>query len=257
MFAWQRYILKFLSRSDFTIARSNKKLHEALKTKQQKEIVFIDDHGRTFKENSWSYNYLKKFLWYLPDENRTRKDIELFNQEKNNQTIKYRLIEAIYTKISIYDERIQQEISNPYNNIPQISLRELHLLGKIFVPEIETENLTDDAVVKNLEGLLKKRFKTDDYVIVHFTLFEKLAESKGYSTSIKGDNNLKKYYEKLVGEWKLETRGKFLVFCSGRGRPSNLFLGCYYLHLSTLQYFLIRSISKYSLVNVLKSLRKL
>lgn len=257
--AWFKYIeTKYKNRTqDFRIIKAESELEEAEFDTPLKNIFLIDDHGISVKKGGLTLESLQKYLWFLPEENRTTKDINLFLREKYTLLIRFRLIEVINTNVSIYDERIQQEVNVAYNNIPQITLRDLHQLGNVFIPDIEKENLTDDKIIFNLEEILKIRFAIDDYVVVHFTLFERLAESKNYSTSLRGINNLKNYYDKIVEEWELGSRGKFLVFCSGRGRPSNLFSGCYYIHLSTLQYFTVRTISKYSLVNVLKSLRKL
>lgn len=259
LFAWIKYIdNKYKSKiQEFQIVKDATELENITNDIPLKKIFLIDDHGKLAKQKEFTFDSLQKYLWYLPDENRTKKDIDLFFREKYSLPIRLRLIEVINTKVSIYDERIQQEVNSSYNNIPQMTLRELHQLGNVFIPDLEVENLTNDKTISNLEESLKARFAIDEYVVIHFTLFERLAENKKYSTSLRGENNLKNYYDKLVREWKLESRGKFLVFCSGRGRPSNLFSGCYYIHLSTLQYFTIRTISKYSLVNVLKSLRKI
>ena len=261
LFAWVAYMksrFNYNYSDDFQMVKTSEELKIMQELVSRKRILVLDDHGEIFREQVLTYDKLKEYLWYLPKENRTRRDVNFFlNQEKDILT-HLRLIEVLQTKIAIFDERIQQETSADYASIPTMKLREIHQLGDIYIPGNDFD-LTTEAALGSLEDAIRERFKNDDYVIVHFTLFEKMAEDKGYNKTFRKTDkrNIGAYHKQLITEWQLEKQKKFLVFCSGRGKPTNLFPGCYYIHLSTLQYFTVRTISKYSLVNVLKSLRKI
>jgi hypothetical protein len=263
LFAWRNYIsARFKGGElDFSIVYSGDVKHFS-----KTVTIAIDDHGRDLNLKDKSFGALDEFLWYLPEENKTKRDTDYFKLSLQNnedgQLAKLKLIECLNLKVSIFDERIQQETCIAYNNIPGLTLRDIHEFGNVFIPNIVTHDLTSETCINSLEKIIETRFETDDFVIIHFTLFEKMAESRHWDKNLSKEDNLLGYYNYLKSKKnsfensKDGLNKKFLIFCSGRGRPSTMFKDCYYMHLSTLQSFVVRNISKFSLINALKSLRK-
>lgn len=257
-YAWRQYIRRKYpdEQKEIRIVNTLDKL-KAIPDEDYSQVLLVDDHAEIAGSEGFNPTDLQRFLWYLPFDKRTKRDANLFNTSRRNELVRMKLIETVRTGITIYDERIQEETNAVYENIPALRLRDIHGLGGVYIPGPH-ENLKEEGVIAALQQMIAARFNAgENYVILHFTLFEKLAAFHGYNNNILAPNNLEDYYKKLVKAFKLDNGKRFLVFCSGRGRPSNLFKGCYYVHLSTLQYFTIRTISKYSLVNLLKSLRKI
>lgn len=208
-------------------------------------IIAIDYHGKDLPIKDRDFDTLKEFLWYIPEDNINKTELNTFFRYADNKLIQLQIYELLNTKISIFDERIQAETSIDYNNNPKITIRDIHSFGNIFIPKIGELDLTNSEFVENnLEEKIIEHLKTDNYVILHFTLFEKLATKNNVE-------DIEKYYKTF------EKYKGILVLCSGRGRPSNLFNNCYYIHLSTIQHAIIRIRSKYAIVKLLKSLREI
>ncbi|MCP9769405.1 hypothetical protein EGI22_15995 [Lacihabitans sp. LS3-19] len=250
-----------IKHSDFKIARNEdrlKKIKEQNPDIQPHQLIIIDGHGRDVVSiGKKNHENLKSFLWYIPEDFQIRQTWFTnvfpsgdFDFNYNFQEKLY-LTETLNIHIGIFDERVQFETLTEYRNNTQLTIADLLDLSGIHILSNKIWDLVkiSEDNFKELEHLIKESLKTNEYTILHYTIFERLASFNNHGNDTA---SLTSYYKSLIKD-----APNLFVFCSGRGRPSNLIRGCYYIHLSTLRDLLIRLRSKYHLVQALKSLRQI
>lgn len=219
--------------------------------------VVVDDHGRSFAnsgmEDIKSAGYDAYFVQSsdMPTFPQTVLTCSSFEGE-NKCLLPFRVKETALIKVSIFDERIQNNSGKVWKNQPNLTLRDIHELGGIYIPvkphwrkmkyEMDAIDLDQiDARYKDrFRDLFESRMIKDDYVIIHYSLFEKIIPEK---------INIRDYMKMLT-----ETYPNKLVFCSGSVRKDLKIKNHLFINLSTLQRVLINRPSKYELVNTLKLL---
>jgi len=259
--AWTAYIHQEIEKRPPQFLLNNKAERE-----EGKFPIMIDDHGTYFRFNGEkpTFKDLKGlnpehsyFLQSTPVPSFPQEIFNVNGEGKDKILDPLRIIETAKIRISVFDERIQKDTRHKTTDLPELTLRDLHELGGVFIPCINSEENLDSSIssidldaisdqnVLAFWEMVEKRLGErkgagDDYVIVHYTLFEKACPA---------GQTLKEFFGRFSDDWKNR-----LLFCSGRGRPSNLVPKCMYLNLSTLQDVLVTKPSKFVLVNILKSL---
>lgn len=211
-------------------------------------IIF--DHHQDWWEKQENKNLIisesKNFLYYeyvnslSPTTTAITKPIQL-NNGVPDSVLKIKIFETAFTDIIVLDERIQKNygqskltLTNPQSENP--------LFSNLFIPPYEGETDLDKATTKNILEWEKSisTFKKDyklNYLIIH--------------RSITGKDRID------IDELENELRPDFTIFVSGGGTPPNLKDGEFYLPFDVLNYCLGSNPSKFALVGILKSLRKI
>lgn len=245
-------------------------------------IAIIDDHLQLIKKKCEEskcpieiIDYLKKFPYYEEDCNKCKS--RQFYKEKNTPP-QYLQLESLNFKIGIWDERIQKYLSETKHNIAkEIKLQELFELKHIYAPKfdlqkafypeddsyanVETQTNSELNLNSLIENLKEKPFKECDYIVIHYSGFEKIVERTEKSDFYSGESNLSKQeriskaYMYLIGKEGLDIKGtnRFLVFTSGKS-PATLPSNTLFINFSTLDN-LIKNKTKFELTLALSSLR--
>jgi hypothetical protein len=224
---------------------------------KQKHYIVIDPHGEGHKEMDFRDIKALNYLYYTTRCSRDNYDIKA----ASFLTLLPEDFEAVFTKIIVLDERIQKQVNREINYIQKLSLRDLLELKGVYIPTCDDtgfhnpdqgledfclqhfagEEVSPDEFVK-FEKKLKQFMNEYNYVILHLSIFEKLASFNKCE--------LKEYYSEFV-----DPSGKnYLILLSGRGTPSTIPIGSYYINLSTLEHAINR-LSKPELVQTLNSVR--
>jgi hypothetical protein len=244
--AWLKYVSLLDNRELNIIPLDSDKIDK------NKINIAIDDHGKDLGLRNATLTEIlnKKYYRYFV---KSSSEFDAFPTDAFYYP--ERIKEAALLSISVFDERIQNDVLVYSSNQPNLTYRDIHELGGVFIPyKFYSKNNLEKSVNIDLDKVkinnkkekrqfadsFIKRLKTDDFVIVHFTLFEKIVPKQHTAQS---------YFESFTPHLR-----KKIVFCSGMGKPSNLVNNCFYLNLSTLQNLLVNKPSKFSLVNTLKAL---
>lgn len=255
---WEKYSRK-IAPKDFNIIAFG----EEISLKKHKLNTIWDSHGDSFgfKEEKLGladiksrtrcsyYHYSSKFNKYLYTNYGKRSSIKSLRENSFSYAI---VKEMLNINISIFDERIQKEVNKTNGNQPKLSLRDTWELCGVFIPpvnkrigaEISPYDL-DKTEAKSLIDAIKDRLeKGDNYIIIHYTLFEKMANG----------NHVQSFYENLPTTFNDKEIHKKIVFDSGIRNPSTLVKDCLFINLSTLTAVTVNSPCKYSLIKALKSI---
>ncbi len=222
---------------------------------QAENLIIIDSHGNEHKEKDFSKIKSKGYFYYSTLCSKDNLDIPSGKLED----LKWEEIEAIFTKVAVLDERIQNKVNEAQNYIHNLSKRDLLELRGIFVPPLpeneQDENAFDlrsfiygnqggAANVDRLETIIKSFMKDYHYVVLHFSILEKMAEMKNVKLS--------DYYNDLVN--KVQVEYHYLILTSGKGTPSTLPEGAYFISFSSVERA-VNSLSKIELIQHLNALR--
>jgi hypothetical protein len=270
---WKKYLEQFenIKNKDVFYARDNK---PKIVTDPKNSIVF-NVHAINITYNGINSNVLSKeklhpkhgeqlFFYYesFPSTCDFSEKIEPTEEPYLSM-----LKEAAALRVSIFDERMQESSNTDddqkydkeaikASNETRLQWRDILLASGVYIPTIETVNLLKVVKEKNeeeakaLERHLKERVKESDYLIIHFTLLEIL-----FSTTDK--KIIGEKLSKFILENEMEKENKALVLISGRGRPSNLPDGHFFANYTTIADCVSKNRSKFRLITILKSLRKL
>lgn len=258
------------------LKNSNQKREEKWTARFEKLIV---EHGKTFKEkvlycSHAHYNAFKntinkprqKPLFYENYRSQTATDKLISSLcGKYDTLLNIKLYESGASKILILDERLQRAIKTigdkgqKYNEL---------IAANIFIPkENETQQIKDTAIELNLSIIndlsnsdlilfkqaiityiheMHKREQLD-YVIIHFSLIEKVLKSGVNEIAI--DNCLKEIQKDF--DYKI-------VLISGRSDPIIRPYGTYFIHFDSIDHYVFQAhgVTKYGLFNLLKNARK-
>lgn len=237
-------------------------------------LAVIDNHFEELKKKINDQEDFELYKEYNYLEEHTTNRSNCIRKYRGNEIPNYLKLEAINTKIAIIDERIQDYIDNgelssnltlsESNKLEGIKLKDFFKLKGIytlednlnnyFYPEEKGDTGDLNDFIEKLKDP-KKPFKECDYIIIHFSGFEKLAERDPDFKDIESNKNelVKKAYEKILKELEIKNTNRFIVFTSGK-TPPTLPKGSLFISYSTLNRVL-RDKSKIELVDVLNSIR--
>ncbi len=218
-----------------------------------KNLIMVDQHGDVHKSMDFSKLRKQGYFYYSTGCRKDKHDIPL-GELKN---LKWEEIEAIFTKVAVLDERIQDKANAAQHYIHQLSKRDLLELRGVYVPKLHGEetdafdlrslvfgNSVKDKNIDILEHIIEKFMKEYHYVVLHFSVLEKMAEKK--------KKKLATYYDSLVK--KTQVRDHYLILTSGKGTPPTLPEGAYFISFASLERA-VRNLSKVELVQHLNALR--
>ncbi|MFN8428984.1 MAG: hypothetical protein U0V04_03310 [Spirosomataceae bacterium] len=210
--------------------------------------ALFDYHAEAKKdkeESKYTFEVLKNEFYYYEYFDSKSGILSLLKDDLIN---KEQILEAIYTKIWVFDERIQESLKEDIKSeyISKISNREIQELKRIHIPSGQNFNLNDynrDNFNLELLQCIKNQLEQEKndpptFIVVHFSL-------------LKGGEN----YEKLKKIIEMNKKTT-LILTSGSGRPSDLPKGSYYFHFSSLHRYIIQRPSKYHLSSLLYSTRR-
>ena len=218
-------------------------------------IVF-DHHNKVLCGKTKSIEFMRedlfdeegnpKFFYYESFGSGSKSYVQNIDEE-----YKQMFYEAVVVCVSVFDERIQQDVFENDSLQTKLTKRDILEAARIYIPDktICLKELVKEkkkVQKKTLLDKIKERMALDEYIIIHFTLIEILA----------GTTDPRKI-EKYIADEQLNNNRSVLVFTSGRGKPSNLVGGFFYVNYSSISDCLIKHRSKLQLVTILKSLRKI
>ncbi len=249
---WQQEMfLEEESFSDFTKIDLGSALDDDTKKRLEKgKPIVIDSHGNAHQD--LCFDKLKgRYFYYSTLCNKDKQDIPLGEIEE----LKWEEIEAVFTRVAILDERIQEAVNKAQNYIHRLSKRDLLELRGIFVPCFNGDkgfdlkslvfgNKVGCENIKFLEGFIKDLLKNYHYVVLHFSVLEKMAEIQKME--------LLDYYNSLFDT--IQNPVHYLILTSGKGTPSTLPGGSYFINFTSLERA-VNHLSKVELVQHLNALR--
>jgi hypothetical protein len=216
-------------------------------------LIVIDSHANGHKNMSFIELKNQGYIYYSTSCNKDLYDLPPIG---NLDDLKWYEIEAIFTHVAILDERIQKEVNESKGFIHSLSKRDLLELRGIFIPEnkggIDAFNLeklvfgekVNTSTVESLEKIIENYMQKYHYVVLHFSILEKMANIK--------EKKIELYYQEMIK--KVNRKNHYLILTSGKGTPSTLPEGTYFISFTSLERT-IRSLSKIELVQHLNALR--
>ncbi|MEM9821572.1 MAG: hypothetical protein AAF985_10890 [Bacteroidota bacterium] len=260
----------------------------------QKRMVIFDNHNHHFKEkietlSSKEVLFYYKKIGYYEQLNASIANQKIAETKVGDDVFHWELLEAINTRIAIFDERIQDFLCSKkksFGATTSISLADLYALKNIFIP---TENIYSDvdsnqyldldqffyprdntssgqdlslATIHDLIAYLNYYFDIQHchYIIVHFSGFEALVNRSqslirqlrtAYSPEA---NALNLAYQFVLSECDIDHAERYLVFTSGKGIPTTLPEECFFIAYNNIEMVLKKK-TKSDLVKMLTSIR--
>lgn len=207
----------------------------------------------TSGENENLSNYPKNCFFYEPysSQSPTEQLKQLKNSSEEQNAIRFEVNLAASLKVGILDERIQADVSNDHCR-DQIILEGMN----VHVPNSQTfdlnansfhVNIKKSTVANEIKSWLENQRDKLDYILIHMGIIEKIQQSTE-SDDIKA---FLEDYSRGGG-----TREAVLIVISGRGKPSNLPNGIFYLPFSLVNQYTITYRSKHYLYKLLKAARR-
>ena len=239
--------------TDFTkIDLSSNGKIQVEKYKGNGNLIMIDSHGNGHQGMEFTTLKQQGYLYYSTSCSKDKYDIPM----GKFKDLKWEQVEAIFTKVAILDERIQNKADEEQKYIQQLTRRDLLELRGVFVPKLVGEapeafnlrnfvfgNDVKQQHVTSLENIIKGFMSENHYVVLHFSILEKMAEIK--------KQELDTYYHNLA---TTKAPGHYLVLTSGKGTPSTLPEGAYFINFASLERA-VKNLSKVELVQHLNALR--
>ncbi len=250
---WEQYLFEKKWNSTI-IAAANNGLNNDIKI-----TAFFDSHGKVltlYNEGNLKDADKRKIdslglFYYHPFKSRSK--IQELTKGLSEHRFKGLLLEGVFTKVLIIDERVQNAANSMDNDQPNLSVKDIFSLIGVDIP---SQNLSDylekpdKAISSELLGLIKNnKYK---YVILHLSILEKMAgtSNKEELRAFIDDGN--GIDEKIC----FDNNNRAFVLVSGRGQPPNLPASTYYINYTTLYDCLMYRMSKPHLMQTLLTLRK-
>lgn len=209
--------------------------------------IIFDQHDEWAKQNgNWEkvLSSPNKFLYYeyVSAQSATNTGVCNVIQQNSNSIdniLRAKIFEMAFTDIIVLDERIQKNFGAEKLNFPN---KLNPKFANLFIPPFEGATNLDiaktDDIIKWAEKIpeFRQGYKLN-YLVIH--------------RSIIGDERIN------IRELQSKLKPDFTIFVSGGGTPPNLEEGEFYLPFDVLNYCLGANPSKFALVGILKSLRKI
>ena len=250
---WEKYLSE-KDRNNTKIVATNNGLNNDKNT-----TAYFDSHGKVLTlDNGNNLKNANKskidglgLFYYHPFKSRSK--IQELIKSVSEHRFKGLLLEGVFNKVLIIDERIQNAANSMDNDQSALSVKDIFSLIGVDIP---SQNLSDylekpvETIREELLGLIKdNKYK---YVILHLTILEKMSgkskkdELKAYIDDDKGIDEKNCFDEK----------NRAFVLVSGRGQPPNLPDLTFYINYTTLYDCLMYRMSKPHLMQTLLTLRK-
>jgi len=258
------------------------------KAKNNLEYIFVNsntnDNGNKYifdNHGKWAEKQpdkIKKLYYYEPFNSAINSKYVSIIAENNKYlpSFEWKIKEAIVTKIAILEERIQEKVYNDNNLIiNEYKLRDLLPMKGIYIPKLNNDtkvfNVEDNINLSELmygkfddnektrfeilTEILKYYFykKDCDYVALHFSGLETIIDKSNKFFEGKNQvDSLDEKYKYLLKE--LNLNNKYLILTSGKGTPSTLPNGAYFVSLINLEEIIYKS--KLDIVELFSSIRR-
>jgi hypothetical protein len=214
--------------------------------------VVLHRHGDKQFEGLDLKNYPDKLFYYEPYSTQTAtgrllsQNPSLADNQASVILDEFNL--AAKLKVGMLDERIQSEACKEEGK------KRIILNGmKVFIPDEKTINLNSNSfrggIATQITDWIKIQKYNCDYIIIHQGIIEKTIGSTDVKMIEAFINNF--YTSEIKNKIKAE-----LIIISGRGKPSNLPKGIFYLPYSLINQYINTYLSKIYLYKLLKSARR-
>jgi len=253
MFLEKEQSIYNFKKEDFNQDAEKSLAKETINKLKDKNLIVIDSHGNGHSELNFQQLKKQGYFYYSTKHSKDNYDIPIEELDK----LRWEELEAIFTKVAVLDERIQNKVNEAQNYIHKLSKRDLLELRGVFIPGLTGDeeksfdlrsfvfgNGINKEKVKSLESIIKEFLEEYHYVVLHFSILEKMAEIM--------KKNLVNYHNQLIKG--LTIQDHYLVLTSGKGTPPTLPEGSYFINLSSLARA-INNLSKVELVQHLNALK--
>lgn len=253
---WEKWISSFSSNESYispniqiikpddrvVFLEDSKRVNINNKTHELYNLALFDDHEKKLNTvlNS-KYRPLFYTAFHSSFNNYTNKIIAEYDKNRNDSVMRCKLTEMINYSIAVIDERVQLFALKD----KEAQVYDALQLSGVHVIDVK---LNEKLVHKDNQQIIDwvKKTKADnnnklDVLIIHVGIIEMLYESTNDCIS-RFEEDIRK-----VGDF-------FIIYTSGRGLPSRVPNGSYFLSNSTVLKYLF-PLDKLSLVNVIYSLR--
>ena len=250
---WEKYLSEKEGNNIKIVAANN-----GLKYNKN-STAYFDSHGEVLAfdniENLKKADKIKidklGLFYYHPFKSRSK--IQELIKNVGESRFKGLLIESVFNRVLVIDERIQNASNLKDNDQSNLSVKDIFSLVGVDIPDQDLSDYLEKPDATKSEKLLDL-IKNDKYkyVILHLTILEKMSglskkeEIRAYLESSKGINE-KEYFD---------DKGRAFVLVSGRGKPPNLPDSTFYINYTTLYDCLMYRMSKPHLMQTLLTLRK-
>lgn len=174
---------------------------------------------------------------------------------KNDIIIKTKVGESIYSRILVFDERIQENAKETYLEIP---ISKLYEMTGVLVPTINLSAQTLDKCIilkeirkhiafdidKYCEGFKEEQSILNayfDFILIHYSILERIFDSN----------------KNQINDFLIELSKTInVVITSGRGEPEDLPKQVRFINLSTVVHSLVETRSKYFTNYIMHASRK-
>lgn len=214
--------------------------------------IHIDDH--TVEKDNLENNY------YEVSRSVNKMVAEKIFTRDGDTTEQLRFLDGVFTRIVIFDERVQKAADEPYSIGYQTNIRELLEKVNVIVPDaqkdIDLNAWTFDStylekmksvVARAKEGEKNNPIKGVDFVVIHLGVIEKTLAARNQT---KKSIEVKNFIDELNPEKDFR-----VVITSGRGKPENLPHEIPYIGFSILSQFCIENRFKTFLNQTIQSSR--
>ena len=209
--------------------------------------LIIDDHGMNYNSyKSEAINYNVPYFYSSSNFNKALKNNILGSEKIERGLEEVQLKESLLSKVLVLDERIQKALDYRDHFPNDMTMRDLWDDSWVHVPDTQDLDL-DNYLKDSIEAYLKK-YNNVDYILLHFTIFKKLADH-----AIENVNDFFSYFfDKVIRIPNAESK---IIFCTAMGRPPELIKTEYKtVNLSSVQRILVKNPCKITFMNLLKSL---
>ena len=163
----------------------------------------------------------------------------------NDDLAKRKIKEAVFSKVIVIDERVQEAAEN--RTFMEIQYKELYSKMNVRVPNKSinlSANSYKEDIINDIEIYIKSEIAnthSTDFILIHYSIFERMYKKEKINESL----------VKLTGDSKIN-----VVFTSGRGTPDNLAEDVRFINLSSVITAFVEVRSKYVINYLLNSSRK-
>ncbi len=202
-------------------------------------------------------SYYKIINQYCKNEMSNKKKLKCYIRSIN-QNIKQRIAEAVFAKVVVIDERIQEAAES--RDFMTIKFDKLYKKMNVIIPKKDDINLSANSYDVTLINKLNKylglpleenaecseitpvtnSLNANDFILIHYSIFERMFKKDEINNKIE----------------EIANKGINVVITSGRGTPENLTPKVRFVNLSSVINAFVDIRSKYLINYLLNSSRK-